>query len=221
MPSENKEEVGLVAQELKKIAPKLVDDFVIPNDKHINEKYDETEYLKINDSAIKYMLINAIKEQQKQIDVLINGRDQNPDIIPASSSEEIKEFKNEIKKQSKEIETLKILVEALLEEKVSGIDRIEVALENSIELESPYISQNIPNPTANDAIIKYYVPEHAISAKINFFSLSGQPLKSVDIAEMGQGELKVDLDRMMSGSYMYHLMVDGEIIDTKTMVIIK
>lgn len=130
-------------------------------------------------------------------------------------------LESKLAKQAQEIETLKILVEALLEEKVSGLERIEVALENAASMESAYISQNIPNPTANDAIIKYYVPEHAVSAQINFFSLSGQILKEVDINQMGQGELKVDLDRMMSGSYMYNLIVDGKLIDTKTMVIIK
>jgi len=83
---------------------------------------------------------------------------------------------------------------------------IQVSLQNSIELETPYISQNIPNPSRDQAIIKYYIPETASDATVKFY---------------GQGQIDLDLTKMSTGSYMYALIVDGELIDTKTMVIVK
>jgi hypothetical protein len=52
--------VGVVAQDLQKIAPYMVGKF----------KKDNEEFLDINTSAMTYMMINAIKEQQKMIEDL-------------------------------------------------------------------------------------------------------------------------------------------------------
>ncbi|MBK7692302.1 MAG: tail fiber domain-containing protein [Bacteroidetes bacterium] len=51
------EYVGVIAQELQKVAPYMVSNFT----------KDNTEYLQVDNSAMTYMLINAVKEQQKQI----------------------------------------------------------------------------------------------------------------------------------------------------------
>ena len=126
-----------------------------------------------------------------------------------------------IEKMQDEIDELKSLLMDLTETKQSLETTIQVALENSIELETPYISQNMPNPTRSQAIIKYFIPKYATSATVRFFSMGGQVMKEVDIDQTGQGQLDVDLDKMISGSYMYGLIVDGVLIDTKTMIIVK
>ena len=60
--------VGLVAQELQKVAPQFVSN-------HISSEYNDdgdvigsTEVLKIHDTELKYLLVNAIKDQQKMIE---------------------------------------------------------------------------------------------------------------------------------------------------------
>jgi trimeric autotransporter adhesin len=50
--------VGVLAQELQKIAPYMVNTFT----------KDKTEYLSVDNTAMTYMLINAVKEQQQQIE---------------------------------------------------------------------------------------------------------------------------------------------------------
>lgn len=55
-----KEYIGVIAQELQKTAPYMVDTF----------KKDNNEYLSVDNSPMIYMLINAVKEQQKQIEEL-------------------------------------------------------------------------------------------------------------------------------------------------------
>ncbi len=88
--------VGLYAQELRKTAPKLVGEFtyqkteIIEEDEEgleFTEKTSEPEtYLKINDSAIKYMLINAVKEQQTIIEELQKEVSELRDIVENGSS---------------------------------------------------------------------------------------------------------------------------------------
>jgi hypothetical protein len=63
----SKEYVGVIAQELQKIAPYMVGNFT----------QDGTEYLNVDSSAIKYMLINAVKEQQ----AIIEKQNQRLDVL--------------------------------------------------------------------------------------------------------------------------------------------
>jgi len=58
------EYVGVIAQELKEIAPYMVS---VSNNKTEDGVND---YLSVDNSAMTYMLINAVKEQQKMIDEL-------------------------------------------------------------------------------------------------------------------------------------------------------
>jgi hypothetical protein len=55
--------VGVIAQELREIAPYMVGTYEMAGE----------EYLKVNASAMTYMLINAVKEQQDLIDKLNNS----------------------------------------------------------------------------------------------------------------------------------------------------
>jgi hypothetical protein len=63
--------IGIMAQNLNDQAPELVksEDFYVV-DPNTNEKVLEDTYMQINDTGIKYMLINAIKEQQAIIQEL-------------------------------------------------------------------------------------------------------------------------------------------------------
>lgn len=54
------EYVGVLAQDLQEVAPYMVSKFT----------KDKEEYLQVDNSAMTYMLINAVKEQQKQISEL-------------------------------------------------------------------------------------------------------------------------------------------------------
>lgn len=58
------EYVGVLAQDLQEIAPYMVRKSALPNDE------SKTEYLNVDNSAMIYMLVNAVKEQQAQIEAL-------------------------------------------------------------------------------------------------------------------------------------------------------
>jgi len=61
--------VGVMAQELQKVAPELVTTRRhLDYDADSGEIFEDAEYLQINDTAIKYMLVNAIQDQQKLIE---------------------------------------------------------------------------------------------------------------------------------------------------------
>jgi len=87
--------VGVIAQDLQKVAPYMVTDWV-----YRTNEGKETSYLGVDNGAMTYMLINGIKEQQQIIELQQN---------------EIELQKNEIELQKNEIETLKKMYDDLMQ----------------------------------------------------------------------------------------------------------
>ncbi|MDF2438978.1 MAG: hypothetical protein K0Q95_3354 [Bacteroidota bacterium] len=63
--------IGVIAQELQEVAPYMVKEWSFkPSDKEGILTGEEKKYLGVDNGAMTYMLINAIKEQQAQIEAL-------------------------------------------------------------------------------------------------------------------------------------------------------
>ena len=60
--------VGVLAQDLQAIAPNLVSTFTWVEEDENGDIVSEEEYLRIDDTAIKWMLVNAIQSQQELIE---------------------------------------------------------------------------------------------------------------------------------------------------------
>ena len=65
----NKEHLGLIAQDVEKVFPQVIDIGKLPNSPS-NPSEDETEYLGVRYTELIPVLIAAIKEQQIQIQEL-------------------------------------------------------------------------------------------------------------------------------------------------------
>jgi hypothetical protein len=80
------------------------------------------------------------------------------------------------------------------------------------------LNQNVPNPFAEQTTITYNVPDQYGFAQIIFKTNDGKIIKAVDITKKGKGLLNVFANDLSHGLYMYTLIVDGKVIDTKKMV---
>jgi hypothetical protein len=110
------------------------------------------------------------------------------------------------------------------------LDRIEQlmglktsALQNAstLPLSSARLFQNSPNPFAQSTLINYYLPENAGSASIRITGMNGETIKSIAVTGSGAGQLSVQTAQLASGTYTYSLYVDGILIDTKKMVLVR
>ncbi len=80
--------------------------------------------------------------------------------------------------------------------------------------------QNSPNPFREQTTIRFRLADDARNAQICIFDLSGKMLKKVPVTA-GMESITVNGWELGEGIYLYSLVVDGQEIDTKRMLITK
>lgn len=170
-------EYGLIAQEVEAIVPEVV-----------NKMPDST--LAISYSSIIPILIEAIKEQQNQIEKLEGLFEQ--------SELEKKELQNSSQNNNG-----------------FGGNMTSNLFNNNC------LYQNVPNPFNELTIINYYIDNNSKSASLNLYDLNGKIIKSVPIEILGKGEITINAGELKPGVYVYTLIVDGSLVDTKQMILTK
>jgi hypothetical protein len=80
------------------------------------------------------------------------------------------------------------------------------------------LSQNIPNPFADQTVISYFIPENVRTAEMIFVNNSGLVIKTVSLSQRGEGEITVTSDNLRSGVYSYSIIADGKIIGPMKMI---
>ncbi len=134
-----------------------------------------------------------------------------------------------IKEQQVQISTLKNIVYSqeneinLLNEKLDKLIK-QNKLENSSESMSnnhdkTTLMQNIPNPFLNDTEIKFFISNDVVNAKLIIHDMQGFEIKSYSINERGLGSKIINGQELKPGMYLYSLVTDSEIIDTKRMTL--
>lgn len=168
--NKDKKRAGVIAQEIEKVLPEAVR---MEPDGTLSVSYDE----------IIALLIEALKEQQGQIDEL------------KSSSKKNANLNN------------------------TGETGINNENEKSILETEAVLYQNTPNPFTETTKIKYFIPKEAINSTINIYTLNGNPVKTITISGVGYGSVDLLSSELQAGMYVYALIVNNNLIDTKRMVL--
>jgi len=216
---------GLIAQDVEQVIPELIRDEDVDVDKTGRVIRTKTEYKAMNYVDLIPVLVKAIQEQQ---------------VVAEEKDEKIAKLEEKLNK----IVDLDAKL-AKLDAKFAKLDEMSDRLEqfgsdlqyccsnatgSSIQTipvkmdkvgEMPFVEQNAPNPFSAQTEIMYYIPRNANGGVMQITDRSGKVLKSISIQETGAGKVVLDANELAAGSYYYTFMVDGRIIDTKTMVLTK
>ena len=193
-----KNHIGIFAQDLQKAAPYLVEEFVHEETNLKGELLAQETYLKIHDSEIKYLLINAMKEQQEIIEDQANKIDNQAD---------------QLAKMEDELAAIKELLTGK-----SSKHTLTESIDGSL-IEKAQLGQNTPNPFDKNTMIEYYLPKTVNSAQVAVYDNTGKMVKEINIEAMGQGQVDLQLTNMAAGTYHYSLIVDGKVQDSKKMIL--
>uniref|UniRef100_UPI0035A0DEF6 tail fiber domain-containing protein n=1 Tax=Prevotella heparinolytica TaxID=28113 RepID=UPI0035A0DEF6 len=183
--------LGLLAQEVEKVFPGIVK--TMP---------DSTKAIAYND--LTALLIESIKEQQVQIETL--------QTIVYSQEKEIVKPKKAIDNCCTSNNNSK-LKSATISDETTSI--------NELSSENAKLFDNIPNPFSINTEIKFEIPEKSYSARLIIHDLQGIEIKSYAISQGGFGSITINGSDLMAGMYLYTLMIDNKIIDTKRMILTK
>ena len=87
------------------------------------------------------------------------------------------------------------------------------------ELSGNVLYQNVPNPTNSSTSIDCYLDSHVSKAVIAVYDLNGLQLKEYPVYHKGKNTITIEANEFKPGIYMYSLLVEGKLIDTKRMVV--
>ena len=122
-----------------------------------------------------------------------------------------------------------VLIEALKEQQaeITALQEEVQQIKNStnahlisqVESEEAQLFQNHPNPFDKSTTIPYYLPENVSKAQILITDLQGRELNRISIQNLGKGQIELKVDTFQKGIYLYTLIVDGQLMESKRMLI--
>ena len=182
---------GLVAQDVEAAAKKIKYNF---SGLYIPQNSKDTYGLSYVDFVVP--LIKAVQQLTASNDSLQN---------------QITDLQNQLNEIRAQVASLASL----------GTINKENVTTTSIQLSSARLEQNAPNPFNQSTQISYYVPQTAGNAMIMVTDINGKNIKTIQLGAMGSGQISLQTSQLMSGTYTYSLYVDGNLIDTKKMILAK
>lgn len=198
----DQEYVGIIAQEMQDIAPYTVGSF----------QYEGMDYLNFDGSALRYMIINAIKELYEELE---------------QKEEQLRELQqklsvvNELQTENTQLKERLDNLEAKLDDWVNQNAPGEGEDSHTYTLpltQKAMLLPNHPNPFSDKTVIRYQLPAQVRSASLQVTAAGGKVLGNVTLHTSGRGKVNVATGAYPSGTYYYSLIVDGEIVDTKAMI---
>ena len=83
------------------------------------------------------------------------------------------------------------------------------------------MKQNNPNPFTENTVIEYSLPETVETANLYIYDMNGKQIEQIVLTERGDASVTVNGGQLAAGMYLYSLIADGKVIDTKRMILTK
>jgi len=83
------------------------------------------------------------------------------------------------------------------------------------------LGQNKPNPFGTTTDIEVSIPDDVQKAFIYVYDLQGKKLQQVDIPAHGKQSVAINASSLTDGMYLYSLIADGKVVETRRMIVEK
>ena len=201
---------GFIAQEVEAAAQKIRYTF-----DGVNAPTNPTDNYSLEYAGFVPSMVKGMQEQQQVIEQLTIDNEQMK-----KDNEQVKKDNEQLKSENQEIKgelaDLKALVNQLLAQN-NPTKSSETT--HSISLSAARLGQNYPNPLDNQTTIEYYLPSETANARLEVMTLEGKVITSLALSASGEGKVSLETRNLASGSYLYRLLINEEVIDSKKMSI--
>ncbi len=120
------------------------------------------------------------------------------------------------------IQTVQELSAEIAELKENNVERINARQKVQTQAEpKAVLYQNNPNPFTTDTEIKYRLPATTQTAALYVYNMNGQQIETYPISSFQEGTIIISAGTLDAGMYLYSLIADGQVIDTKRMILTK
>ncbi|MFA6884247.1 MAG: T9SS type A sorting domain-containing protein [Paludibacteraceae bacterium] len=126
----------------------------------------------------------------------------------------IREQQEKITKLNAEVELLKKKSSALEKDPTVSVVRVTASYQDV------RLDQNVPNPFTSQTEVDMYIPKTVTKALLCVYDLNGTQLKSYRINEKEDTFVSINKSDFRAGIYIYALICDEELVDSKEMIII-
>ena len=196
-----------------------------------------------NDAIFKLNALHPIQFQWKQVDdvaiedsVIVNTPHFSEDMDFDKShygliAQDVQKLFPELVEESGDgylsvnyIELIPLLIQAVqeLSEKVETLGQTDVPrVLRKADSDKAALYQNNPNPFSVDTKIEYHLPPSTNSASLYIYNMNGLQVAEYPVNTFGDGAIIVTATKLEAGMYLYSLIADGQVIDTKRMILTK
>lgn len=210
----NRTQIGLISEDVEKILPQL-----IYTDKNGVQSLDyqglipviiETCKSLYNNHLTDSIANNKLTKQLKSDSLLISQLSNSYNTI----SNQVTSLTSQLNQCCGKTTT----------KAVSQSDQVTIGsspnlTQNMTQSEVANLAQNAPNPFSQNTTIGYYIPSNVVNAVIYIYNLQGAQINSFPISDRGNGSIVISGNSLAAGMYIYSLITDGTLIDTKKMIL--
>lgn len=186
---------GVLAQELEKVIPELV------LNTQTADQYDQDG--KLIESGFDLKGVNY----QGLIPILLAGIQEQQAAIADKQAQ--------LDAKQAQLDQLTDRLSKLEQAVASG----STSIDGSRRTDNAKLYQNEPNPASENTKIRYYVQNSSAKVSIEVRAQSGQVVKTFSGFRGDNGQVVVSAGSLETGTYSYTLIVDGERVDSKLMII--
>ena len=119
------------------------------------------------------------------------------------------------------LEVIPLLVRSIqeLNAKLKQYENAEIQKKALQDLNILY--QNTPNPFTENTFIAFSLSKDVEQAALFIYNMNGEQLAKFPISDRGNAGITIEGNSLDAGMYFYALIADGQVIDTKRMILTK
>ncbi len=194
LPYGGTRDIGFIMEDVADVVPEVVDHDPITG-----------EYLGMDYSRLTALLVEALKEEHRRNDEL------------RAELAQLRGVHKTLEDLRSEIERLRGIVERQIMRHGSNLQS-----QPASEDRNEFLGDNKPNPHDGTTTVPCYVPAGVGSAELIVSDAAGRTIRSVMLdARDAWTNVTLDLTLLSSGTYEYRLVLDGRVVATKQMQLVR